>query len=218
MIIQDKLVGVGYCIKPGSEQDWLTYWGVCSYSLFQPKKCYTLSKLVQNTTVFLIFQMMWNAQPNTVHLLSLLAKRNDPVPTDSALPAVTHFLLASLMNTGNAKGVKLSTSANLYSLEDCKTHIHANSVPMVHVFPFVRFNASGQSPVFPIPATGENLFSFSDRCRGGQCPSLELSTVLRTSPVCERELSPAPGPHSQQSSPEPPFLHLKSKAILLISK
>lgn len=134
MIIQDKLAGVGYRIKPGSEQDRLTYWGVCNYSLFQPKKCYTLSKLVQNTTVFLIFQMMWNVQLNTVHLLLLLAKRNDPVPTDSALPAVTHFLLASLMNTGNAKGVKLSTSANLCSLEDCKTRILANSVPIRSMF------------------------------------------------------------------------------------
>ena len=220
MVIQDQLVCAGCCIKPGSEQDWLTYWGVCSYSLFQPtKKSYTWFKLVTNTRAVLVFQMLWNAQLNTAHLLSPLAKRNHPVPMDSALAAVTHFLLSSLMNTGNTKTMKLSTCVkpiqprrpqNMYP---CHFSAHQD-----HLFLLTRFNASCQSPVFPVLVTGEKVSSASQadawevnaccwsfwghyRCGGRVQPSTRTAQAAKP-------------PRTSRSQ----SLHSKAKAILLTSK
>lgn len=80
---------------------------------------------------------------NTVHILSLLAKRNNSVLTDNALIAVTHFFLCSTVNTGNTKSVKSSTCVNLYSTEDYKTCIHANLVSIRSMF----FSSSESMPL-----------------------------------------------------------------------
>lgn len=125
MVIQGRLACAGCHVKPVSEQDWMTYWGPCSYSFSSQKKCYTCLQLVPNTRGFIVFQMLWNAWLNTMHLLSLLAKSNHPVSADSALTTVTHFL-----NEHWQWRVKPSACQPIQPKKLCKPRIHANSVPI----------------------------------------------------------------------------------------
>lgn len=158
--------------------------------------------------------MMRSVQLNAAHLVLLLPKRNHPVLTGSALTAVKHFLLTSSMNIGNAKSVKSSTCVNLHSLEDCRTCIRANSVPIRFIFSFSS-NSMPQANLQYLWQVKESPQLLRQR-QGMSMPitgAEDITGVQEGARPSTRTTWAAKSSRTSRSQ----LLHFKSRAILLTS-